>query len=42
MSGGEKGSEFVDRWRLEYISQFKYSGFVLDESGPHGAECDRK
>ena len=41
---GEKGLEceaHVDGVRLEYVSGFKYWGFVLDESGTDGAECSR-
>ena len=33
---------YVDRIRLEHISEFKYLGCVLDESGTDGAECSRK
>ena len=29
----------VDGIRLEHISEFKYLGCVLDESGTDGAEC---
>ena len=32
----------VDGIRLEYASEFKYLGRVLDESGTDGAECGRK
>ena len=32
----------VDRIRLEHVSEFKYLGCVLDESGTDGAECNRK
>ena len=28
--------------RLEYVSEFKYLGCVLDESGRDEAECSRK
>ena len=31
----------VDGIRLEHVSEFKYLGCVLDESGAHGAECSR-
>ena len=43
--GGEEGSVcevLLDGTRLEHISEFKYSGCVLDESGTDGAECRRK
>ena len=36
--GGEKGLECevcVDRIRLEHVSEFKYLGCVLDESGTY-------
>ena len=39
---GEEGLEcevHVDRIRLEHVSEFKYLGCVLDESGTDGAEC---
>ena len=42
---GEEGLErevHVDGIRLEHVSQFKYFGCVLDESGSDGAECSRK
>ena len=42
---GEDGLECevdVDGIRLEHISEFKYSGCVLDELGTDGAECSRK
>ena len=32
----------VDRIRLEYVSEFKYLGYVLDESGTDGAKCSGK
>ena len=32
----------VDGIRLEHVSEFKYLGCVLDESGTNGAECSRK
>ena len=32
----------VDEIRLERDSEFKYLGYVLDESGTDGAECNRK
>ena len=32
----------VDGIRLKHISEFKYLGYVLDESGTDGAECSRK
>ena len=43
--GGEKGLECevrVDGIRLEHVSEFKYLGYVLDESGADEAECSRK
>ena len=42
---GEEGLEcevLVDGIRLEHVSEFKYLGSVLDESGTDGAECSRK
>ena len=42
---GEEGLEcevHVDGIRLEYILEFKYLGYVLDESGTEVAECSRK
>ena len=42
---GEEGLEcevHVNRISLEYVSEFKYLGCVLDESGTDGAECSRK
>ena len=42
---GEEGLEYevnVDWIRLEHVSEFKYLGSVLDESGKDGAECSRK
>ena len=42
---GEEGLEcevFVDGIRLEHVSEFKYSGCVLDESGTDEAKCRRK
>ena len=42
---GEEGLEYevhVDGIRLEHVSEFKYLGCVLDESGTDGAECSRK
>ena len=32
----------VDGIRLEHVSEFKYLGCVLDESGTDAAECSRK
>ena len=32
----------VDGIRLEHVSEFKYLGCVLDESGTYGAECSRR
>ena len=43
--GGEDGMECevcVDGIRLEHVSEFKYLGCVLDESGTDDAECSRK
>ena len=42
---GEEGLDcevYVDGILLEHVSQFRYSGFVLYESGTDGAECSRK
>ena len=42
---GEQGLEcevYVDGIRLEHVSELKYFGCVLDESGTDGAECNRK
>ena len=42
---GYKGLEckvFVDGIRLEHVSEFKYFGCVLDESGTYRAQCSRK
>ena len=43
--GGEEGLESavcVDGIRLEHVSEFKYLGCVLDESGTDETECSRK
>ena len=32
----------VDGIRIEHVSEFKYFGCVLDESGTVGVECNRK
>ena len=32
----------VDGICLEHVSEFKYLGFVLDDSDTDGAECSRK
>ena len=43
--GGEEGLECevcVDGIRLEHVSEFKYLGCVLDESGTDEEECNRK
>ena len=43
--GWEEGLECevcVDVIRLEHVSEFKYLGYVLDESGTDGAKCNRK
>ena len=40
MMSGEEGLEWevlVDRIRLENVSEFKYFGYALDESGTYGA-----
>ena len=45
MLGGKKGlaCKFcIEGIRLEQISEFKYLGCVLDESGTDEAECSRK
>ena len=34
--------DYVDGIRSERVSEFKYFGCVLDESGTDGAECRRK
>ena len=42
---GEEGLEcevHVDGVHLEHVSEFKYLGCGLDESGTDGAECSRK
>ena len=42
---GEEGLEcevHVDGVRLGHVSEFKYSGCVLDEAGTDGEECSRK
>ena len=42
---GEEGLEcevHLDGICLEHVSEFKYLGCVLDESGTNGAECNRK
>ena len=41
---GEEGLEceiHVDRIRLEYLSEFKYLGCVLDKSSTDETECSR-
>ena len=43
--GGEEGLEYevcVDAIRLQHVSEFKYFGCVLDESGSNETECSRK
>ena len=43
--GGEEGLECevcVDGISLEHVSEFKYLGFVLDESGTYEAQSSRK
>ena len=37
--GGLECEVYVDGIRLEHISEFKYFGCVLDESGTDEAEC---
>ena len=37
---GEEGLEY--EVRLEHVSEFKYFGCILDESGTDGAECSKK
>ena len=32
----------VDGIRIDHVSEFKYLGFILDESGTDGEECSRK
>ena len=32
----------LDGIRLEHVSEFKYLGYILGESGTDGAECSRK
>ena len=42
---GEKRLEcevYIDGIRLEHVSELKYLGSVLDESGTDGGECSRK
>ena len=42
---GEEGLEFeiyVDGIRLQHVSEFKYLGCILDESGTYRTECRRK
>ena len=42
---GEEGLEcevYIDGVHLEYVSEFKYLGCVLVESGTDGAKCSRK
>ena len=42
---GEEGLEcevYVDGLRLEHVSEFKYMGCVLDESGIDGAEYNKE
>ena len=42
---GEEGLEcevHVDGIRLGHVSEFKYMGCVLNESGTYGAECSWK
>ena len=43
--GGKEGLECevcVDGIRLEHVSEFKYLGCALDESGTNETECSRK
>ena len=38
----EEGLEVhVNGIRLEHVLEFKYLGYVLDESGTDGVECNR-
>ena len=37
-----RGEVCVDGIHLEHVSEFKYLGCVLDESGTDKAECSRK
>ena len=42
---GEEGLDCevrVDGIHLDHVSEFKYLGCVLEESGTDGAECSRK
>ena len=42
---GEESLEcevYIDGIRLQHVSEFKYLGCVLDESGTDGLECSRK
>ena len=42
---GEEGLEYevhVNRICLEHVSEFKYLGCALEESGTDRAECSRK
>ena len=43
--GGEEGFEYevcLDGIRLAHLSEFKYLGCVLEESGADAKECSRK
>ena len=42
VSGGLECKVCVDGIHLEYVSEFKYLGCVLDESGTDEAECSKK
>ena len=42
LNGEEDCEVHVDGIRLEHVSELKYFGCVLDESGTDGAECNRK
>ena len=39
---GLKCEAYVDGINVEHVSEFKYLGCVLDESGTVEAECSRK
>ena len=41
VNAGE-GLVYVDGVCLDYVSEFRYLGCVLDELGTDGAECSRK
>ena len=41
-AGKSRAMVYLDRVRLEYVSEFKYLGCVFDESDPDGAEFSSK